>query len=162
MQKLAGQISRMSIRARVAFGLVCVQRTVSKWGMEDSELNRLLEGLWWYTEREDLSSWGCTTLPEQLSPASIAAIPPERLESLSRLLDELDEIGGGNLFGGFEDTFTLTPTLNLAAILEQEGVVLPPTQPFIQINSRRLWNAWGEPFARAQLRQSLDQHDATA
>ncbi len=155
--QLDQQITRMSIRARVAFGLVCVERAVRRFGVDGERMECLLRGLWRYTDADDLSGWGCALDAEELAVACGEAVSRECLEVLARLFSELDEIGGGNLFGAFRNEFTLTPAKNLVAILIEQRIALPPVKPFIRVSPRRLWNAWGRPFAVADLRELLEQ-----
>jgi hypothetical protein len=154
--ELSRQVSRMSIRARVAFGLVCIERAIRQFGGSAERAEVLLNKLWEYTEAADLSSWGCAMDVEQLASAFGNEIPPSKLEVLSRLFKELDQIGGGNLFGGFRDEFTLVPTMNLLSIMSEHGIEPPSTERFIRTSPRRFWNAWGRPFSGRALRSGDD------
>lgn len=159
--RLSRAVSRMSIRARVAFGLVGVERAARRLGLEDPWLDGELQGLWRYTEANDLSWWNCSADAEYLAEVFSRATPRERLEMLARMLNALDEIGGGNLFGGFQNEFTHTPTMDLAAIVAEQGVLLPPTKPFVKISPRRPWDAWGKSFNVAEMRRRLDQAESS-
>ena len=150
--KLVQQISRMSIRARVAFGLVCIERAMRQFGMDRNRIKLLLQGLWRYTEAEDLSDWNCAMDVEQLRDACGETVSLESREVLAQLFSELDEIGGGNLFGAFRNEFTLTPATNLVAIVVEHKIELPDPGPFIRVSPRRPWNAWGRRFEMAELR----------
>jgi hypothetical protein len=133
----------MSILARSAFGLVCLEQACSHLAIRSARLDALLQRLWRKVESGKLEGWSCD--------GEIEDVPA----LLGQMLRELDEIGGGNLYGGFRNEFTLTPTLNLARLLETNGIPLPPRPPFSALSPRRWWDAWGQPIDVAELRQRL-------
>jgi hypothetical protein len=55
---------------------------------------------------------------------------------LYRVMRQLDEIGGGNLHGGFRNEYTLIPSLELCRLLSSRRIVLPPRRPFIRKGRR--------------------------
>lgn len=155
MGNVASAISRMSIRARVAFGLVCAERAFRHFAIREAVIDQLLKRLWSYTDAERLDSWGCRWEAAELIDEFGEGIPRAHGETVAHLLEALDEIGGGNLFGGFKNEFTLEPALKLVAILDEHGVPLPPLKPFIRVSPRRFWSAWGRRFTFAELQELL-------
>jgi hypothetical protein len=149
----------MSIRARVAFGLVCVDRAVDELGLRGKWIDQRLRGLWWYTAAANLSAWGCKVGVEELEQVYGSTVNHDSLELLSQMFAELDEIGGGNLFGGFRDEYTRVPTLNLVRLLTSRGIPIPPPKPFIRISPRKWSDAWGAPFSAAQLEALLHESE---
>ena len=145
---LAGQVTRMSIHARAAFGLVCLERAAGRLDIRSPELDQLIQRLWSKLETGQLEDWGCGGAADDL--------PPPQRDAIGPLLHELDEIGSGNLYGAFRNEYTLIPTLNLAGLLKAQDIPLPPRQPFIANSPRRWWDPWGQAIDTARLRRDLE------
>ncbi len=160
---LRSQISCMTIRARVAFGLVCAERACNHLGLSNDEVHRIFTSLWRYTSDEDLAWWGCKQTARDILESADATLAMRDSLFLYRVMGRLDEIGGGNLFGGFRNEYTLMPTLQLCRILTSRQVSLPPTRPFIRKGRRTIlgipniflgWDyAWGRTFDGLNLRE---------
>ncbi len=153
---LRRQISRMTIRARVAFGLVCAECVYKHLGLSSDFIDETFASLWKYTSAEDLEWWRCKNYGRAILESSNTQLSMKDCLLVCRVMKQLDEIGGGNLYGGFKNEFTLVPTLKLANLLDARRILLPPTRPFIQTDSRFAWlgtyDAWGRPFNGQHLR----------
>ncbi len=158
----------MTIRARVAFGLVCAESVCKHLGLSSDHIDETFTSLWKYTSAENLEWWGCRHHGRVILESSDVQLSMKDCLLVCRVMKQLDEIGGGNLYGGFKDEFTLVPTLKLANLLDSRQILLPPTRPFIQASSRlTFWGAlnmtngaWGRPFSGLRLR-ALAKSDST-
>jgi hypothetical protein len=144
----------MAIRGRVAFGLVCAERVCHHLGLTGDQVDRVFDDLWRYTSDERLDWWNCKSTAREILETAGGSVSMADCRFLYRVMRQLDEIGGGNLFGGYRNENTLIPSLELCRLLSSRGISIPPTRPFIR-GSRRtvlgftIWSiGFGDPLGR--------------
>jgi hypothetical protein len=131
----------LSINARLAAALLACTRWFARVGIDDPELNALVEHLWawlavttdtfnaWTSSEPALVSVGLGgDLPEDMAAICRArSIQPERL---ARLIRGLTEIVYGSLYGAGDDVGSLAELATVAEVVGQDGVSLPPGRIF--------------------------------
>ena len=161
-------LSQMTIRARVAFGLVCAERVTNHLGLANPVVETVFDSLWKYTSSENLEWWNCKGTARNILETTDKKLPMRDVLLLFRVMGQLDEIGGGNLYARFNNEITLAPTVALCRILMLRHISLPPAVPFIAQSPRTLFGIpnirlgwtrnWGKPFDGCSLRRIASDH----
>ena len=144
------QIDQISIIGRVAFGITCLERVCEAWEIRGFHMERFIEHLWDFTSSEDLSTWEndiLKMLPEVEGVGYLYAeafgfqyLDQEYQNRMALLLDDIVQIGRGNLYSGFVSSISREPLIRVATMLEKAGIPVPDIKPFAR--SQCLRNAW--------------------
>jgi hypothetical protein len=162
------ELEPLSIRARVALAITCLERFVDMLDARTSRLQSLIDHLWSYTNLEELAIWDekqWQFRPESDDPNLQAAwfgfehFEPGRYEQICLLIENVFEVATGNLYGGYDSELTMYPLINSLSILITLGK--PPeldaflrhrmTTRTFELFSRgkkelkTVLDAWGEP-----------------
>jgi hypothetical protein len=151
------EIDQISIRGRFAFGVSCLQTACKVWDVTSDPLDSLFEQLWKFTNSDRLDIWIDETLsmlpefgwnPNEHSTMyakafNLTNLDERRQRILATLIEEVVNIGSGNLFGGFVSEFTRIPTLKVGAILDREGISLPCLDRFKRSHVSE-YHGWGD------------------
>jgi len=144
-------VDLLSIRARTALAVTCLERVCEAWSLRNEELRELTRLLWQFTSAERLDSWDgqlAAAMPQDLDELEplVAGTPlsDEQKGQLLSLLHDLSEVAGGNLFGGFHSEFTRTPLLKVVRMLDELQIPPPVLRPFTR-SSVLESGGWGHP-----------------
>lgn len=149
----------------MAFGVTCLTRALTHFSRHDEPWARqLIEELWVFISSSDLSCWEQNVLahlmktePEsnqkraQTATAAAlhhwyATLPP----ALVDLIDEVVEIGRGNLYAGVVGCSpeTLESTMSVVRFMHQQQLPLPDLAPF-ERSSFSEYHGWGNRVDRS-------------
>src|SRR4051812_45060808 len=98
------KLKRISIRARVAYSILCLERAVFAMGKKKSDWNVLLNRLWSYTDLEYLDEWHecvaelipstiiqCKTYNECIGSDDVVCLDLVIFVNLKRIYSEADD-----------------------------------------------------------------------
>jgi hypothetical protein len=147
----ASVIDPMSIRARVALGITCLEKLCAEWGLLSGKMPDLLAALWGFTSSDRLDEWDgrvAAFVPETASELLVVIdqefVAPQRLELLLEMLKAVHAIGGENLYGGFVSEFTREPTERALELMSKAQVPTPNVTPFAKSTVLEC-GGWGRP-----------------
>lgn len=164
------QLRRLSIRARVAYCVRCLELATSRLAPKSARMQDIIAQLWKYTSATRLDDWtGEVELPWNESDLvdvdeSGSFIAPSYDELgdvagtseiataralLYGLIDATREVCTGNLFSGTRDfsPCTLDPTLTVVDLMQRNGLEPPPIERFAR-STFDDDDGWGFPQSR--------------
>lgn len=151
----ASLIDSVSIRGRMAFGVTCLQRVCHSWGVKGDCMRDLIDLLWAFVEQERLDNWEDTVTETVRHPspdAFAAKFAFDHLDSAKRnfladLVCLVVQIGRANLYCGYVNEATRTPTFRIALMLQSYLIPIPEIERFRQpLLSGGA--GWGHPCSR--------------
>ena len=147
----------------MAFSIVCLEAVAWKFKLD---LADLLDLLWTFTMSERLDGWETDVF--QLVDYEAAGSHAERfayghlgeptVSLIDDLIEEVVEVGRGNLYGGYRSDFTAEPAATVADLcLELTGSV-PELTPFA-CSSAAEDDGWGCPISEDVFRAEMSAVD---
>lgn len=132
--------------------VTCLERLCEKWQVGNQKIKELINLLWTFTSSNNLDLWDKRIrgfLPHENWEVEFGYgfLYKDKLETLTDVLIEVIEIGGGNLYGGFRSEFTMRPTIKVASLLEANNIELPDLEPFKKSKVTE-FHGWGNPVGR--------------
>ncbi|MCR5890035.1 hypothetical protein LRS06_20110 [Hymenobacter sp. J193] len=169
LRQLEEQLKSVSITGRMAYCITCLENIFASEQLHEPELETLLMCLWDFTSNPDLSEWEeriMDFLPEIVldgSPKELVCLSVEaanRLkiiyqqlpQSLLRCIDDIIEVGRGNLYAGTvgRSQQTLTPTMAVVRHMVAQGYPLPIIDNFLRSPfSEQDQHGWGRRVERS-------------
>lgn len=137
MHKLTEQLKSISITGRMAYAITCLEISIRAEKLNQEDFQPLLDTLWSFTSTPDLGEWEELIMP--FIPDLKAAnhdFDYEPYQSLSEPLltciDEIIEVGRGNLYAGVvtHSPATLESTLQVIRYMMANNHPLPLVENF--------------------------------
>lgn len=158
MTVTAEQIDRISILGRFVFGIICLEQILEGWNAKGGRIPDLLKGFWSYLdylELRRLDIWDENIrellplihwdIPDYTGNLSLSL---HQQETLYELIDLVWDIGGQNLYAGYESWCTREPTLKVIHILEENGFQIPDITSFMRSSADEN-GGWGNPLPKS-------------
>ncbi|MGR7814561.1 hypothetical protein [Lacinutrix undariae] len=164
-------LKKISIRGRFAYGMKCLEQYVKENELKDELIVKILDNLWEFTNSDELDVWDEKI--SDLNPKHILNIQPEKIESefptitvneyheLKKFYENSDtdfiimvenviEIGTGNLYGGIDEysSWTLEPTLEMIKSMNLKRI---PNIKNFEFSKFSEDNGWGNKIRRKTL-----------
>jgi hypothetical protein len=145
------KIETISIRGRLAFGATCFERALKHYNARTEQMNKLLLAIWQFTASEKLDQWEQNMrkflvddyqLQEFSHKYDVSFLQEKEQQFLYELIDNVIEIGMGNLYAGYVSKYTLNPTIKVAELMEREGIALPTLENFKRSKASEA-HGWG-------------------
>ena len=153
----------ISIRGRMAFSIVCLEAVAWKFKLN---LEGLLELLWAFTTSERLDEWEADVL--QLVDYEAAGSYAQRFafehlgeptaSLIGDLIEEVVEVGRGNLYGGYRSDFTAEPAATVADLCRELTGDAPDLTPFA-CSPATNDDGWGSPISEDVFRAEMSGVD---
>lgn len=137
--KIPSQYAKLSLRARLAIALSCLEQYIRKYNIESGELTQFINHMWEIPCMSHFPAWG-STAPSLLRCVGLGdPIEGEfkglssylcqigvSTEEVAKLIQLTTEIIYSSAYGASDDTGSLDFLKNLIAISERHGI-RPPT-----------------------------------
>lgn len=153
-------IRGMSIRARMALSITCLDILLKEFSIHAEEKSALMETFWQFVEDSQLWKWdqdrrtnsllmaiGDYIIHAENIPADYSCrnLPDFALQ----LIFEIDELGLGDLYGAVtgHSESTFDSLLNILHLMVAHGFSIPPLHPFLK-SSFQDNGGWGNPVPR--------------
>jgi hypothetical protein len=146
------ELDSISIRGRVAFAITCLERVCDHLRFRNERIHGLIRFLWTYVCSQRLDLWEqevANTYPFDDTLDVCAKwygydhLPPEQQVLLWQLiLETVENIALGNLYGGYRSYFTREPTWRVAHLLDEWSIPLPSLRPFLKSKATER-HGWG-------------------
>ncbi|MDW7694367.1 hypothetical protein R9C00_06425 [Flammeovirgaceae bacterium SG7u.111] len=175
-KNLIDEIKSISITARVAFGLICLEKCIKN---EKLFLNNtflwLLNEMWSYTNTSDAASWqeemdeACPEVIfderavyeefEKITPQmgyELRSLYDEIPAYITRIVDEVILIGTSNLYAGTGEYAKNSHfhTMNVIQIMEDKNIPLPSIEIFREYSFKEK-GGWGRGFDKEEIVSKL-------
>lgn len=166
-------IDQISIRGRMAYGLLCIEKAQRAFAVHSKSINTLLGDLWKFTSMKRLDEWEQEILPwrrfiaafeddcieneewrEFAAEWGIGHLDLQRQKDLGRMLMLAEKIGGDNLYSAFNNDTTAAPLFELIEIMTDIGVPLPG-RGGVSMSKIEEKDGWGELRPREFYREDL-------
>jgi hypothetical protein len=138
-------VKGISIRARMALAITCVDIVLSKFSIHAEEKSALVETFWQFVEDDRLWKWdldrrtndSLMIIDEYIDhlqdiPADYSCrnLPDFAL----KMIFETDELGMSDLYGAVQgySEHTFTSILNVLRLMVTHGFPIPPLHPFLK------------------------------
>ncbi|MET4105917.1 hypothetical protein [Hymenobacter sp. UYP22] len=168
LQQLEDHLKGVSITGRMAYCISCLESALASEQLHGPELENLLAHLWEFTSSTDLGDWEeriMDFLPEvildssQKQPAFLTVEAAKQLKkiysvlspSLLQCIDDIIEVGRGNLYAGTvgHSQNTLAPTMSVVRYMVAKGYALPAIDKFLRSPfSEQDSHGWGKRLDR--------------
>lgn len=157
------EIKLISIRGRVALGIVCLEKYLDKINLtEDLRIQRITKSLWAFASTDDIEYWDTTVTQYELNhegcPVAIEIVFIEDKrhvfnyndlyknapKDLSEFISSIIKIGINNIYSGtglYSET-TLTPTLEVLDLMDKNSLEIPSLEIFKK-SSFKEKHGWG-------------------
>jgi hypothetical protein len=159
---------KTSITGRLALALVCVERVIGVYQIQDERIQEFIELLWRFIESRSGLDFDAALRKVRLAdliiavefgestPAAYASLPP----FLPRLLYDTREVAVGDLYAALVDysPYTFDCVVRVLDLCAQHGVPLPPIAVFARSHFSEAYG-WGYPVSRSFFREALDKGD---
>lgn len=159
-------IDGLSIRGRMAYGVLCVENACDAFGIASATITVLLDDFWKFTSTKRLDHWEQTILPwhrfisafsdeflkdrdwnEFAADWAIDHLSEDRQIAFGRLLVFIEAIGVDNLYSGFESDITAEPLIEIISVLKNFHMPLPETSRVSLCKSSEN-GGWGDLHGR--------------
>lgn len=161
----------ISIRGRVAYGIVCLEKFCEAYNVASNNMKELIEALWFFTDTkaewlEDWKDMICKKIGfmeevyEYAYKYEYRNLPFGIQEDITNLIDEVLCIATVNYFGRrlrFNSRLTEEPTLKVAEILIKNNIELPDINVF-KISNVEEGNGWGNEIDPEEFKKRLNYY----
>jgi hypothetical protein len=157
VHQLAEQLKSVSITGRMAYAITCLEIIIRDENLNQAEFQPLLDILWNFTSNPDLSDWEELIMPfipdSEILDQEYDYKPYQNLSrELLAIIDEIIEVGRGNLYAGVitHSPATLESTLQVVRYMVANKHALPliarfQRSPFTPQDQ----HGWGKRLDRA-------------
>ncbi|GAA4506313.1 hypothetical protein GCM10023172_35430 [Hymenobacter ginsengisoli] len=137
MHQLTEQLKLVSITGRMAYAITCLEIIIRDEKLNEVEFQPLLDALWDFTSNPDLSDWEELIMPfipdSEIPGQKYDYKPYQHLsQELLACIDEIIEVGRGNLYAGVRthSPATLESTLQVVRYMLANNHPLPLIENF--------------------------------
>lgn len=160
-EALEAWIEDLSIRARMAYALLCIEAACRAWDADSPPLRATLETLWAFVPTQRTDRWEASLDMGALLPYDdfgvddtdwqdvvagwgLTGLDDGRAEALVRMLSLATAIGTDNLYSGYESTVTAAPLKTVVNIMQIVDVDLPE-RGRVSLSGVDEAGGWGTP-----------------
>jgi hypothetical protein len=154
-------IKTISINARMAMAIMCIEPILTHFQMETSSKNALVNVFWQFVENWDLASWDGNRYDNKDLAAvceyfdykeeidkrlAISALP----DFVQEMIYKMNTLGTVELYGKVESYSPLTHDflIQILTIAVEHGFSFPPIEPFLKLPFSQQ-GGWGECVPRS-------------
>lgn len=137
MQQLTQHLKSVSITGRMAYAITCLEIIIRVEKLNQVAFQPLLDALWDFTSNPDLGVWEERIMPfipdaEILNQEYEYEVYQSLPQALLTCIDEIIEVGRGNLYAGVRthSPETLESTLQVIEYMTANNYPLPPIENF--------------------------------
>lgn len=152
----------LSVRARLAAGLLTVEAWLRRHQVEDEGTTAVLEHMWQFmtVTPETFQDWHdfepealiAAETDEAVLPSAAAACRRHgaRVEDLATMLPAVIDIVYDSLFGALDLSLSMARLREIAAAAARSGTAIPDASRFAHLPAHE-FHGWGNPVSAAQL-----------